>query len=141
MTLFFVTHVVGQTRTLTGKIIDDNFQPFIQVKIFNLDTVQLGKSDMTGSFSITIPSDTKTLIIADVGMEWKRLNLSDSCNNLEIILLPRWTYDFKTLKKVDRLRKKQFDKLPTLHKTAFEKGVFKSDKPCYVDNFISIRSK
>ncbi len=141
LTLFYITQVVGQTRTLTGKLIDDNFQPFIQVKIFNVDTLLLGKSDMTGNFSIAVPSDTRTLIIADVGMEWKRIDLSDSCNNLEIILLPRWTYDFKTLKKVDRLRKKQFNKLPTLHKTAFEKGVFKSDKPCYVDNFISNRSK
>lgn len=141
LTLLFVTSVTGQTRTLTGKVIDDKFQPFIQVEIFNVDTLLLGKSDMNGNFSITIPPDTKTLIVADVGMEWKRLYLSDSCSNLEIILLPRWTYDFMTLKKVDRLRKKEFDKLPALHKTAFEKGIFKSDKPCYVDNFISIKNK
>jgi hypothetical protein len=141
LTLFIVTHVAGQTRTLTGKIIGDDFQPFIQAKIFNIDTVELGKSNITGQFSITIPSDTKTLIVADVGMEWKKINLSDSCNTLEIILLPSWTYDFKTLKRVDRLRKKQFDRLPSIHKTAFEKGVFQSDKPCYVDNFVSNRSK
>lgn len=141
LTLLSVTHVAGQTRNLTGKIIGYDFQPFIQTKIFNVDTVELGKSDMTGSFNISIPSETKTLIIADVGMEWKRLDLTDTCNNLEIILLPSWTYDFKTLKKVDRLRKKEFDKLPRLHKSAFEKGIFTSDKPCYVDNFLPIRSK
>src|SRR5215207_1268185 len=110
LTLLFVTNILGQTRILTGKIIDNNFQPFIQVKIFNVDTGFLGKSDMTGDFSITIPSDTKKLIVADVGMEWKMLDISDSCNNLEIILLPTGTYDFMTLKKVDRLRRKQFDK-------------------------------
>ncbi|MFT3935094.1 MAG: hypothetical protein QM726_15815 [Chitinophagaceae bacterium] len=141
LALFFVTHVVGQTRALTGKIIDDSFQPFMQVKIFNADTVQIGKSDMTGNFNITIPLNIKTLIIASIGMEWKRIDLTDTCNNIEIILLPSWTYDFRTLKKVDRLRKKEFDKLPRLHKSAFEKGIFISDKPCYVDNFIPIRRK
>lgn len=139
--LFSVTHVAGQTRNLTGKIIGYDFQPFIQTKIFNVDTVEIGRSDMTGSFNITVPSDTKTIIIADVGMEWKRLDLTDTCNNLEVFLLPRWTYDFKTLKRVDKLRKKEFDKLSRLHKTAFEKEVFISDKPCYVDNFIPINSK
>ena len=137
LTLLVVTPVFGQTRTLTGKVIDDKFQPFIQVKIFNVDTVLLGKSDMNGNFSITIPLDTKTLKVADVGMEWKILDLLNDCNNLEIILQPMWTYDFMLPGKVDRLRKKQFDKLPALHQSAFQKGIFKTDKPCYIDKFIS----
>ena len=74
-------------------------------------------------------------------MEWKSLDISDSCSNLEIILLPRPTYDFMTLGKVGRLRKKQFDKLSTLHKSAFEKGVFESEKSCYVDKFIPIKKR
>ncbi len=137
--MLFVTHVIGQTRTLTGKVIDDEFNPLPLVSISNADTVLLATTDWNGNFSITIPPDTKTLIVATVGMEWKSLEISDSCSNLEIILLPRSTYDFMTLGKVDRLRKKQFDKLPTLHKSAFEKGVFKSEKPCYIDIFISIK--
>ncbi len=137
LTLLCVTDVAAQLHTLTGKVIDDNFQPCIQVSIFNVDTVLLGKSDMIGNFGITIPYDTKTLIVAYVGMEWKRLDISDSCDNLDIILQPMWTYDFKSPAKVDRLRKRQFDKLSALHKSAFEKGIFKSKKPCYVDNFIS----
>ena len=139
--LFSATQVAGQTRHLSGKIIGFDFEPFMQTMIFNVDTVELGKSDMTGSFNISVPADTKTLIIATVGMELKRLDLTDTCNNLEIILLPSWTHDFKTLKQVDRLRKKDFNKLPKLHKTAFEKGIFTSDKPCYVDSYIPIRSK
>jgi len=46
-----------------------------------------------------------------------------------------------TAGKVDRLRKKQFDKLPALHEAAFEKGVFKSEKPCYVEKFISFKKQ
>lgn len=136
MTLLHVTHVQGQTRTLTGKIIDNEFNPLAQVSIFSADTVLLGKSDKNGNFSITVPTHTKTLIVADVGMEWKRLDSLSDCSNLEVILQPMWTYDFKLPAKVDRLRKKQFDKLPALHQSAFQKGIFKAEKPCYLDKFI-----
>jgi hypothetical protein len=135
--LLLVTHVSGQTRTLTGKIIDDEFNPLAQASIFRADTVLLAKSDMNGNFSITNPADTKALIVANVGMEWKSLDLSSGCNNLEIILQLAATYDFMSPAKVDRLRKKEFDKLPRLHQSAFAKGIFKTDKPCYIDKFIS----
>jgi hypothetical protein len=137
MTLLLVTHVSGQTRTLTGKIIDNEFNPLAQVSIFRADTVLLAKSDKNGNFSITVPTDTKALIVADVGMEWKSLDLLSDCNNLEIILQLAATYDFISPAKVDRLRKKEFDKLPELHQSAFAKGIFKTDKPCYIDKFIS----
>ncbi len=126
---------------MTGKIIDQELYTIPQVKIFNADTVLLTSTDINGNFSVTVNFDAKSLIIADVGMEWKSLDISDSCSNLEIILLPSGTYDFMTAGKVDRLRKKQFDKLPTLHKSAFEKGVFKNEKPCYVEKFISIKKR
>jgi hypothetical protein len=45
-------------------------------------------------------------------------------------------YDFITLKKVDKLRKKRFKKLQDLHKVAYEKGLFKTDRACYTQYFI-----
>ena len=136
LTLLFLINVQGQTRTLVGKVINDEFYPIYLVSIFSADSVLLTKSDTSGNFSITIPLDTKTLLVADVGMEWKSLELLSDCNNLDIVLQPSATYDFMSPAKVDRLRKKQFDKLPALYKSAFEKGIFKKDKPCYVDKFI-----
>jgi hypothetical protein len=138
--LLFVTHAIGQTNTLTGKVIDDQFRPIYQASIFNADTVLLGKSDINGNFSLSISSDTKSLIIASVGMEWKFIEFSSECNSLEIILQPSATYDFMSARKIDKLRKKDFDKLPSLHQLAFEKGVFKASKPCFVDKFISIKT-
>lgn len=137
--LLFVTDVVGQTRTLTGKVIDDSFRPFPQVWISNADTVLLAKTDMDGNFRINIPLDTKTLIVATVGVEWKIIDVSNSCNNLEIILLPRGTYDFMTPGRVDRRRKRQFATLPTLHRSAFKKGIFKSEEHCYIEKFIPVK--
>ena len=103
MTLLLASHVSGQTRTLTGKIIDNEFNPLAQVSIFTTDTVLLAKSDKNGEFSITVPADTKALIVADVGMEWKSLDLLSDCNNLEIILQLSATYDFMSPAKVDSL--------------------------------------
>jgi hypothetical protein len=136
MTLLLGTHVQGQTRTLKGKIIDKEFNPLLQVSIFNADTLLLAKSDKNGNFTITVSADTKSLIVVDVGAEWKILDLLNDCNKLEIILQLAGTYDFMSPTKVDRLRKKEFKKLPRLHKSAFEKGIFKTDKPCYIDKFI-----
>ncbi|MGC4104059.1 carboxypeptidase-like regulatory domain-containing protein [Ferruginibacter sp.] len=140
-TLFLVTPTLGQTRTLTGKIIDQEFNPVYQARIYNADTVLLTMGDRVGNFSLAIPSGTKTLIFRALSMEPKRIELTDSCNNLEIILLSSYTYDFMTPAKVDRLRKKQFNKLPALHQAAFEKGIFETNKPCYVDRFIAYRKE
>jgi hypothetical protein len=137
ITLLLGTHAKGQTRALTGKIIDKEFNSLWQVSIFNEDTVLLAKSDQDGNFSITVSPGTKSLIIAAVGAEWKMLSLINDCNNIEVILQLAGTYDFMSAAKVDRLRKKEFDKLPGLHQSAFRKGIFKTDKPCYPDNFIS----
>ena len=46
------------------------------------------------------------------------------------------TYDFITFKKEDKLRMKRFKKLPKLHKEAFAKGIFKTDKACYTQEFM-----
>jgi hypothetical protein len=100
MTLLWGTHVQGQARTLTGKIIDKEFNPLYQVSIFNVDTVLLAKSDKDGNFSITVSPDTKSLIVADIGAEWKILDLLNDCNNLEIILQLAGTYDFMSPTKV-----------------------------------------
>jgi len=62
--------------------------------------------------------------------------LSDTCEEVEVVMMLSATYDFITLKKVDRLRMKRVKKLPALHKEAFERGLFKTDKACYTQAFI-----
>jgi hypothetical protein len=136
-TLILWTKSIGQTRTLTGKVIDDKFSPIYQVRIFNVDTILLTTSEINGNFILTVPFNTKSLMIGAIGMERKIINISDTCSNLDIVLLSSGSYDFMTPGKVDRERKKYFNKLPALHKSAFEKGIFKSDKPCYIDQFIT----
>lgn len=75
------------------------------------------------------------------GMESTTIELADTCDEVELVMMFSRIYDFKTLKKVDRLRKKRIKKLPALHKQAFEKGLFKTDKACYTQKFISYYKK
>jgi hypothetical protein len=137
----FTTAVFGQTRTITGKVIDENLHPVYKAGIYSVDTCLLVTTDLDGAFKISIPDNTKSLIIASIAMEWRSIELTGTCSTLEIILLSSGSYDFMSAGKVDRLRKKEFDKLPDLHQSSFEKGIFKMDKPCYMNHFISIKKE
>src|SRR5690606_25320015 len=80
--------------------------------------------------------ETDKLIFAGVGYEWATITDPKECENLEIILFLASTYDFMSPRKVDRLRKKEFEKLPELHSQAFQKGLFKNEKPCVSRKFV-----
>lgn len=134
---FFNSFAYCQSRMITGKIIDKNFLPIYGAIIFTSDTTLLGITDSLGNFSINLPISNNFLRIAAVGLEWKLIHLEKECNQIEAILLNNATYDFRTLQKVDRLRKKEFKKLPKLHANAFTKGIFSTSKPCYDDIFLS----
>lgn len=137
VTLLVLTfHTRAQSRIITGKVIDEDLNPLLQVYIQSSNETLLGKTDINGQFKISIPVDTKSLIIGYVGFESASINLTDSCNQLDIVLLFSYTYDFISLKKVDKLRMKQFKKLPQLHFAAYQKGIFLSDSACYTQNFI-----
>ena len=126
---FCIFSAFGQ-RTLSGRTIDQFLETAIGITIFDKDSTEIGKSDLNGYFEIKLPTETDKLIFAGVGYEWATINFSKECENLEIILFLASTYDFMSPKKVDRLRKKEFEKLPELHLQAFQKGLFKTEKPC-----------
>lgn len=102
------------------------------------DTTELGRTDSAGNFNLTLPPSTNFLRFAAVGLEWKYVQLQNNCNHVEVILLLQSSYDFKTLEEVDRLRKKEFKKLPKLHAKAFDQGIFTTKTPCYNEIFISV---
>jgi len=134
--LFLTSESRGQIRVIYGKVIDKDLNPISQVFIHYSDTTVLTKYNSNGQFIVSIPADTKSLLIGDVGFESASINLMDSCNQIDIVLLLMGTYDFTSLKKVDKLRMKQFKKLPELHFAAYQKGIFHSDSVCYKQNFM-----
>ncbi len=132
----------SQNQTIKGTVIDNHFLETLPVvSIIINDTVEVGRTDLSGFFQINIPVSAKKILFRCVGFEPATIELMDTCHEVEVIMMYDGTYDFMTLKKVDRLRKKKFDKLPELHKEAFMKGIYKTDKACYKQEFIPFYKK
>ena len=136
--LFVKINAFGQTRLITGKIITSDFYPNYQANIYDTDSTLLVTADANGDFKINIPIGTKSLIVRAVMMEQKHIVVPINCNHLEIIMITSGSYDYMPAHKIDLLRKKEFKKLPRLFLDAFNKGIFKSNKPCYDDIFIPL---
>jgi hypothetical protein len=139
-TVFFISFffcffsVFGQ-RALRGKTIDQFLESAIGITIFDKDTIKIGQTDLNGYFQIKVPKETDKLIFAGVGYEWAVVTVPPECENLEIILFLASTYDFMSPRKVDRLRKMEFEKLTELHYQAYKKGIFETEKPCFIRKF------
>jgi len=131
----------SQNKTIKGRVIDNNLETLAYLSIVINDTVEVGRTDLNGFFQIDIPVSEKKLLFSTVGLDPATIELLDKCDEVEVIMMLSSTYDFITLKKVDRLQMKRFKKLPELHREAFEKGIFKTDKACYKQEFIPYYKK
>jgi hypothetical protein len=135
----FLAH--GQTRTITGKILYDELSPAYEAIILTSDTVQLGKTDKNGDFKIDVPAGINKLKIALIGMEMNLIEVPPTCDRLEIIMMPAGNYDYKSHKKIDRIRKSLFNKLIGQHLLAFDIGLFTTQSPCYQREFEPIKPR
>ncbi|MDP4117555.1 MAG: carboxypeptidase-like regulatory domain-containing protein [Bacteroidota bacterium] len=127
----------GQTRTITGRVVSEDLEALPDVNIQNSEKLLLAKTDLEGRFKINIQQETDRLIFSWIGMELTEIKLHDKCDTVEVVMMYAGTYDFMTLRKVDRLRKKRFDKLPSLHSDAVINGLFKNNNICYERIFIA----
>jgi hypothetical protein len=136
-----IDSLYSQNKTLKGRVVTEELEIYPFTHIVINDTVKVGKTDLNGSFQIEIPVSVKKVLFMNVGMETASIELSDNCQEIEVVLMPSYTYDFMPLKKVDRRRKKRFKGLAELHKKAFEKGIFKTANACYIQDFIPYYKK
>lgn len=134
-------NLCAQNKTIKGKVIAEDLEALALTLIYINDTVMVGKTDMSGLFQIDIPIAVNRISFSNVGFETAFINLSETCNKVEVIMMYQWTYDFKTPKQVDRLRMKIFKQLPLLHQKAFEKGIFTTDTICYHQQLIPFYEK
>ncbi len=132
-----ICSLYSQPKTIKGRVISDDLETMPLVSIMINDTVELGKTDLNGFFQIDIPIFEKRIYFGFVGLDPTTIELGDNCDEVEVVMMLSGTYDFITLKKVDRLRMKRFKKLPELHKEAFKKGIFKTEYACYNYEFES----
>ena len=127
----------GQTRTISGRVVSEDLEAMPGVIVQNRDKFLLAKTDLEGRFKINIQNETDKLIFSCIGMELTQIELHDKCATVEVVMLYAATYDFFTSRKVDRLRKKRFDDLPSLHSDAVRTGLFNNDNICYENVFIT----
>ncbi|MDH5380574.1 MAG: carboxypeptidase-like regulatory domain-containing protein [Cyclobacteriaceae bacterium] len=129
--------IKAQEKTIKGRVIAEDFDTLVGVSIYVNDTIEVGLTDMEGFYQITIPTSERILIFHFLGLEAAKIELEDSCENVEVTMMYSVSYDFKQPKYVDRKREKRFKKLKEIHSQAFNKGIFKSKCPCYTRQFNS----
>ena len=118
-------------RIIKGRVVGEDLEDIMVAIILDNNDNRLAETDINGFFELTIPNEFNKIAFGSIGFEWANVEISDSCNYIEIILLPAVIYDFISSRKVDKLRKKRFDNLPQLHLTAVEKGLFTNETICY----------
>ena len=134
---FSMSSLYSQNKTIKGRVISNDFESLPQVSIMINDTIEIGKTDLDGYFELTIPDKTTTLIFGFIGCEFQTITFNDSCKYFEIILLPYFSYHIRSHKRIDRLRRKEFNKLPELQLKAYNEGKFINKEICYTPEFIT----
>jgi hypothetical protein len=127
----------SQNKTIKGRVISDNFETLPGVAIMIKDTVEVGKTDINGFFQIDIPISEIKILFSFLGLESTTIELEEKCDRVEVVMMYLYTYDFITLKRAEKKRKKRYKKLPEIHKQAFEKSIFETEYGCYNRKFES----
>jgi len=116
-------------------VISDDLEPVPGVSIIVNDTVKVGRTDMDGFFEINIATSQDKVLFRFVGLDPTAIGLVGNCDKIEVIMTLSGSYDFMSLNRVERKRKKRYKKLPEVHKEAFEKGIFETECPCFKREF------
>ena len=132
-----ICSLYSQNKTIKGRVISDDFETVALASIMINDTVEIGRTNMDGFFQIDIPVSEKKILFKYVGMDPTTIDLVDKCDKIEVVMMLSGTYDFITLKRAERKRKKRYKKLPEIHKQAFEKSIFETEFACYNREFES----
>jgi len=126
-----LNNLYSQNKSIKGRVISEDFETLPMLPIMINDTVEIGKTDLDGFFQIEIPISKKKIFINYAGLESATICLNNKCDNIELVMMFLTNYDFITLKRAERKRKKRYEQLSEIHKKAFEKGIFETKYPCY----------
>ncbi len=123
--------IAQEKRTINGYIINENLEPLPYVKVYCLDTVYLGETDIDGRISIEVPNNLIQLKIIYLGYNTTEIELSTNCNNFDVILLVHVIYDFTSNRKGQNKERKRLKRISSIHRKAYKQGIFQSKKQCY----------
>ena len=135
LALLFSQELVGQNRTLYGRVLSEELESLPRVVIMNPKDSILGETDMEGRFEIEVPQTLDSLSFGFIGMEPAEIKLNQECDQIEIIIMYDGLYHYKSHKRIDRIRKKRFNEICNLHAMAVKEGLFESKDLCYHRSF------
>lgn len=121
-------------KIITGRVIDENLVAIPGINIYS-DSILIGHTDIDGHYELKLPRGSNKLDYVCVGYERVSIEFQNDCTNIEVILISDGTYNYKSNRKIDRLRRKRFDNLKELQLTASKKGLFVEGLPCYSRKF------
>jgi TonB-linked SusC/RagA family outer membrane protein len=76
--IFALTNLFAQTRKITGTITDEKQVPLIGATVTVKGTKTGTTTDVAGKFTLTVPDNTKTLVVSYVGMQAQELEIGNS---------------------------------------------------------------
>jgi len=119
----------GQNKTITGRIIDEHFNPLADAVIQTLDSAFTARADKDGNYVLTVLNKTKRIKAWAVGMETETFKLSKDCK-FNLILFDDIIAEFETKAEHQERYKKRKRELPRLYREAINKCISDENKPC-----------
>ena len=121
----------AQERIISGKVIGQELIEYPGVLVMTSDSKVLDTTDFNGNFRFKYSEEIKSIKFVFPMLQQEEVKLTDSCDHLEVILPDEWIYDFVSIKRAERKKKRDRKRiLPKLYAEAYEKGIFKNEKSC-----------
>ncbi len=124
-----ISGMIGQTKTVSGRVMDEHLEPLPGAIIQTLDTLYQVRADENGYYSMELPNIIKNLRVINIAMETETFKLGDNCV-FNIILLDDMIVEFETEKDHLRSYKKRRKGRKKIYQKAIRKGVLSPNKPC-----------
>src|SRR5580692_1655711 len=85
--VLFTLTTFSQSKTITGKILDDKGAPVIGASVTVKGSKSGSSSHPDGTFQLTVPSTATTLVISSVGYTTQEVAIGDQAN-VSVSLVP-----------------------------------------------------
>jgi TonB-linked SusC/RagA family outer membrane protein len=78
--VLFTQSAFSQTKTITGKVLDDKGAPLQGATVVAKGSKAGTSTDAAGSFKLTVPSNTSTLVVSSIGFGNQEVDVSSSAD-------------------------------------------------------------
>jgi hypothetical protein len=129
--LFLRLETHAQSRTIKGLVLSEDLTPLSHISIYLKDSIEIGLTNSDGRYEITVPTHIDSISYLGVGYERLFVSLNSGCSLVNIIMILHGTYDFMSPEKMDRQRRRYYDRVNKLYPLAVERGLFAAEPSCY----------